>query len=472
MPTRLSSPPVNERWVLVLTSIASLMVALDVLVVSTALSSIRHDLGASIGQLEWTVNAYTLSFAVLLMTGSALGDRFGRRRMFAGGLALFAGASAACALAPDVGLLIAFRVLQGSAAALIAPLSLSILTAATPPQRRGRVFGIYGAITGLAVLGGPVVGGAITQGLSWQWVFWLNVPIGLVAIPFVLVRLPETRGPRERPDFNGLVLITLAVFGVVFGLVRAGGAGWGSPQVVVALAGGLILAAVFVAVERNTREPMLPMRLFAARAFSAGGAAAFLLTCSIFSAVFFMAQFQQIALHQSPLDSGLRLLPWTGTVFFIAPAAGALVDRIGARTLVVGGLATQAAGLIWVALTARAGMPYWHLIAPLVITGIGGSAAIPATQSTAMGAAAPRDIGKASGTFTMLRQLGGAFGVAICVAVFSSAGSDAGAHAFAAGFAPAIAVSGAFSLVGAAVALLLPRGLVEEARAPAVEVAG
>jgi EmrB/QacA subfamily drug resistance transporter len=451
-----ANPATAERWVLVLTSIASLMVALDVLVVSTALSAIRHHFGASINELEWTVNAYSLSFAVLLITGSALGDRLGRRRLFAGGLGLFVASSAACALAPNIGLLIAFRAIQGSAAALIAPLSLSLLTAAIPAERRGKAFGIYGAITGLAVLGGPVLGGAVTQGLAWQWVFWLNVPIGLIAIPLVITRLKESYGPKERLDVRGLGLITAAAFGIVWGLMRGNTVGWGSLEVVTALAGGVILTVAFVLTELRTREPMLPMRLFASRAFSAGSAANFLLASALFSAVFFMAQFQQVALHQGPLDSGLRLLPWTATLFVIAPIAGAVVDRIGERPLIVIGLTLQAAGMIWIALIARAGLPYWEMIAPLMVAGAGISTAIPASQNAVVSAVGQADIGKASGTFTMMRQLGGVFGLAIGVAVFAGAGSYVSPHAFADGFAPAIAVSAAFSLAGAASALILP----------------
>ena len=239
----------KQRWVLILCSVASLMVALDVTVVATALSTIRRDLGASINELEWTVNAYTLSFAVLLITGSALGDRLGRRRLFAAGLALFSAASAACALSPNIGLLIAARAVQGAGAALIAPLSLALLGTAFPPARRGWALGIYSGITGIAVLAGPVVGGAVTQGLAWQWIFWLNVPIGLVAIPFVLRRLEESRGPRVRLDIPGLALVTGAAFGIVWGLMRGNAAGWGSLEVIGTLAAGVALAIAFVAVE-------------------------------------------------------------------------------------------------------------------------------------------------------------------------------------------------------------------------------
>ena len=321
----------TARWVLVLSSVASLMVALDALVVATALETIRRHLHASLGELEWTVNAYGLSFAVLLLPAAALGDRIGRRRLFAAGLGLFVLGSIACALAPNAGLLIVARAVQGSAAAAVAPMSLALLSTAYAPERRGWAMGVYGGITGIAVLSGPVIGGAVTQGLAWQWVFWINVPIGLAAIPLVLTRIPESYGPRARLDTPGLVLVTAAALGIVWGLVRGNDAGWGSAEVIGALAGGLAALVAFVLVERRVAEPMLPPQMFARRGFSAGTAATFLFSASLYSAVFFMAQFQQISLGQGPLDAGLRLLPWTATLFFVAPVAGALTNRIGAR---------------------------------------------------------------------------------------------------------------------------------------------
>jgi EmrB/QacA subfamily drug resistance transporter len=445
----------KQKWVLGLTSVASLMVALDVLVVSTALGTIRQHLHASVGQLEWTVNAYALSFAVLLMTASAIGDRFGRRRLFAVGLGLFVAASVACALATSIGWLIAARAIQGAAGAVVQPLAISLLSAAFPPERRGQAIGIFGGVTGLAVLGGPVLGGAITQGLAWQWVFWLNVPIGLVAIPLVLARMGESYGPRAKLDVPGLALVTGAALGIVWGLVRANGLGWGSLEVLGTLGGGVGLAAAFVLVELRASEPMLPMRLFRSRAFATANAANFLHFGALFSAVFFMAQFQQLALHQSPLPAGLRLLPWTGMVFFVAPLAGRMIDRIGERPFVAGGLLMQAAGLAWVALIARTGLPFAQMIPPLVIAGTGASMAIPAMQNAVMGAVPPADLGKASGTFSTSRQLGAAFGLAVVVAVFAGAGSYATPASFSAGFGPAIGVSAALSLAGAAAGVRL-----------------
>jgi EmrB/QacA subfamily drug resistance transporter len=447
----------SELWVLILTSVASLMVALDVLVVSTALSTIREQLHASIGELEWTLNAYSLSFAVLLISGSALGDRLGRRRTFAGGLGLFVAASAACALAPNIGLLIAARALQGGAAAIIAPLSLSLLSAAVPAERRGKAMGIYSAITGLAVLGGPVLGGAVTQGLAWQWVFWLNVPIGLAAIPLVMTKLRESHGPQAKFDSKGLVLITAAAFGIVYGLMRGNQTGWGSAETLASLVGGAVLTAAFIVVERRTPDPMLPMRLFTSRAFSAGSAAMFLLSCALFGAVFFMAQFLQVSLHQGPLSSGLHLLPWTATLFVIAPVAGSAINRVGERSLMVAGLVLQAIGMGWIALVAGASSPYAELIAPLVVAGAGVSMAMPAAQNVVMGAVTPDDLGAASGAFTMMRQLGGVFGLAIVVTVFSGSGSYASPGSFASGFTPALAVAAAFSAAGAISAAALPR---------------
>ncbi|MGZ4244813.1 MAG: MFS transporter, partial [Solirubrobacteraceae bacterium] len=339
----------------------------------------------------------------------------------------------------------------------VAPLSLALVSTAFPPERRGWAMGVYGGITGIAVLGGAVIGGAVTQGLAWQWVFWINVPIGLATIPLVLTHVPESYGPRARLDVPGLALVAIAAIGVVWGLMRGNDAGWGSVEVVGSLAAGVAALVAFVRVERGASAPMLPPRMFARRGFSAGTASNFLFSASLFSAVFFMAQFQQISLGQGPLDSGLRLLPWTATLFVVAPIAGALTNRVGERRLVTLGLAMQAAGMGWIALIAHPGMTYWHMIAPMVIAGAGISMAIPSAQSAVMNAVAAADLGKASGVYMTTRQLGGVFGLAIAVAVFTGAGSYASPEAFGKGFVPALTVAAALSLAGAVVAALLPR---------------
>ena len=445
-----------QGWALVLASAASFMVVLDLLVVATALSTIRRDLGASIGQLEWTVNAYTLTFAVLLMTAAAVGDRLGRRRVFAVGLGVFAAASAACALAPGVGALIAARAVQGAGAAMIMPLALALLNAAFPPQRRGWAMGIFGAVTALAAVVGPVLGGAITQGLAWQWIFWLNVPLALLAIPLALRRLTESHGPQAPLDLPGLALASGASLGLVWGLVRGTSAGWGSPEVAGTLAAGAVLAVAFAGWESRARAPMLPMRLFASRAFSAGNAAIFFLNASLTGAVFFTAQFLQVSLGQDPLAAGIRLLPWGLAPFLIAPRAGKLADRIGERPLIVCGLLLQAAGLAWIAAVAAPGLAYSAMLAPMILSGAGFAMALPAVTKAVVGSVPPADIGKASGAYSTMRQLGGAFGVAILAAVFAGSGSYASAAAFSDGFAPATAAAAGLAVAGVLAALGLP----------------
>lgn len=445
-----------RTWVLVLASVASFMAALDTLVVSTALSTIRLDLGASLEQLEWTVNSYNLSFAVLLMTAAALGDRFGRRGMFAAGLAIFSLASAACALAPDIGWLIAARAVQGVGAALIMTLSLALVSSAFPVEKRGSALGIYFMLTGLAVASGPVIGGAIADGLAWQWIFWANVPIGLLAIPLVFARIRESFGPDTALDVPGLALISGGALGVVWALVRGNLAGWDSLEVLGTGALGLVLLAAFVAWELRAKEPMLPMGFFRQRAFTAGNAAIFFSLASLFAAVFFYAQFFQVGLGGSPLEAGLRLLPWTGTLFFIAPVAGNLVDRYGGRPFLVGGLAMQATGFAWIALIAEPGLAYIEMVPALVIGGAGVSMTFPAAQSAVIGSVPEEAIGKASGTNSMMRELGGVFGIAVATAIFAGAGTYASPQAFIDGFVPAIAVAAGLSLIGAFVGLAMP----------------
>jgi EmrB/QacA subfamily drug resistance transporter len=445
-----------QTWVLALTSVASFMVALDALVVTTALSTIRLDLGASIEALQWTMNAYNLSFAVLLLTGAALGDRLGRRRIFVAGLILFVAASAACALARSAGFLIAARAVQGAGAALVMPLAMALLSAAYPPQERGKALGIFSGLTGLALIAGPVLGGVVAEGIAWQWIFWINIPIGLVAIPLARSRIPESFGPATAVDIPGVVLVTGAALGLVWGLMRGNNAGWTSPEVAAALVAGFLLAVAFVAWELRASAPMLPMRLFRSRAFSSGNAASFLYSASLYGTVFFMAQFLQTALGYGPFGAGLRLLPWTATLFVFAPIAGTLVNRVGERSLIVFGLILQAIGMAWIAVIAAPDVAYATLVAPLIIAGAGVSVAMPAAQNAVLSSVAQTEIGKASGTFNMLRFLGGVSGIAIAVAVFAGNGNFGSPQAFSAGFAPAIGIAAVLSLLGAVAGMWQP----------------
>jgi EmrB/QacA subfamily drug resistance transporter len=446
----------EQRWVLGLASLASFIVILDVMVVATALTALRRHLGASLADLEWTVSSYTLSFAVLLMTAAALGDRLGRRRVFAAGLAVFAVSSAACALAPDAAVLIAARAVQGAGAAAIMPMALALLNAAFPPARRGWAIGIYGGVTALAAVAGPVVGGAVTQGLGWQWIFWLNVPVALAAIPLVLSRIGEVAGPGGAVDLPGLGLITAAALGLVWGLVRGNTAGWESAEVIGTLAGGAVAAVAFAAWERRAERPMIPARLFRSSAFSAGSVAIFAINASLTGVIFLMPQFQQVVAGQDPLGAGLRLLPWGIAPFLVGPRAGALADRIGERTLVVAGSLLQAAGVAWIAAVAGPGSGYPALIAPMTVVGVGFALAIPAVTRSVTSSVPPADIGTASGAFTTMRQLGGAFGVAVVGAAFAATGSYATPAAFSHGFVTAFGVAAGITLAGTAAGTILP----------------
>jgi EmrB/QacA subfamily drug resistance transporter len=447
----------RQTWTLVLASLGVFMVALDTLVVSTALPVLRVDFGASLGDLEWTVNAYNLSFACCLITGAALGDRFGRRRMFVVGLAVFTAASAIAALAPSVGALVAARALQGAGAAIVMPLTLTLISEAFPTEKRGRAVGLWGGISGLAVAAGPIVGGAVIDGLSWHWIFWLNVPIGIVLIPLSRRRLAESFGPRRPLDGRGLLLAGLGFLGLTWGLVRANSVGWTSGETLGALVAGGALVAAFVGWERRTPNPMVPLALFRSRGFSTANGVSFFLFGALFGAVFLMSQFLQTALGNSPFQAGLRILPWTATPMLIAPIAGTLADRYGNRPFMAVGLAMQAIGLGWVAAIARPGLPYLELGVALTIAGIGTSLCFPTVANAVVGSVAPAQVGVASGVNSAIRELGGVCGVAVLAAVFTHHGVYSSPQAFSDRFSMALWVGVGLSAVGVVPALLSPR---------------
>jgi EmrB/QacA subfamily drug resistance transporter len=384
------------------------------------------------------------------------GDRFGRRRVYVAGLILFSVASAACALAPTVTMLIAARAVQGVGAAIVTPLSLTILTSSFPAAKRGAVVGIWGGIAGLAVAGGPLLGGAVVQ-LSWHWIFWINVPIGIAAAIASARLLPESYGPARRLDLPALPLIAGASVALTWGLVRAGGSGWSDGLTVALLAGGAALLAGFVLRERGAADPMVPLRLFRSRTFTAANAATFLQSGAILSAAFLTTEYFQLGLGYGPLGTGLRLLPWTATPMIVAPLAGTLADRIGTRPLLVTGQALQGLGLAWVAAIASAAGGYAQFVAPLIIAGVGISMSIPTSASAALGAVPPAEVGTASGVNNTMGRFGGAFGVAIATAVFTAHGSLASSAGVVAGYRPALVVSAALSLAGSAAAVAISR---------------
>ncbi len=440
---------------ILLTSVAYFMVALDTLVVVTALPSIHRELGGSVSTLQWTVNAYVLAFGAGIITAAALGDLIGRRRMYLTGLALFTVASAACALAPDVGALIACRAVEGLGAAIIMPLGLTLLTSAFPAERRGAVIGIWGGVAGLAVASGPLIGGAVTQGLNWHWIFWVNVPVGLLAVTGSWLRLPDSRGPASRLDLPALVLIAAGVGMLTWGLVQACQASWGSAQAVTGLAAGLAAVAAFVAWERRTAEPMIPLGLFRSPTFSAAVATQFLMSAAIYSAAFLTSQYFQFALGASPLGAGLRFLPWTAAPMVIAPIAGTLSDRIGARSLIVPGLLMQAAGFGWIVYLAHGSAGYGAYIAPFLIAGVGISMSLPCVAAAGLGAVSPSSLGRAAGVMNTMQQFGAVFGVAVATTVFNAHGSLTSPAAVTSGYRPALTLAAILSALGALTALAL-----------------
>jgi EmrB/QacA subfamily drug resistance transporter len=436
-------------WIMALTSTAYFMVVLDSSVLITALPRMQRDLGVGLSSLQWTFNAYGIAFAAGIITAAALGDRFGRRRLFNGGVALFTVASAACALAPNAGELIAARTLQGLAGAVVLPLSLTILTTAFPAERRGMIVGVYGGLAGLAVALGPVVGGIVTESIDWHWIFWLNVPIGVVASLLGLRLLPESYGASQRLDLIGVGLVTAGAVALVWGLTRANDVGWSSAETVITLAVGGALLVAFLGWENHVSEPMVPLRLFAVREFALGNLTTFLMSGAIFAAAFFVTQEFQFARGYSPVGTGLRLLPFFATPMFISPLAGALSDRIGRRPIMVLGLTLQAIGFIWVAARGSLSTSWVELTVALLVAGIGISMALPTVPTAVLSAVSPEEMGKASGVNYMAQRFGAVFAIAIGSAVFSAHGHLGTPASVTAGFKPALWACAAFAVLAA-----------------------
>lgn len=453
-PGRAPRPPLPP---VLLPSLAFLMVTLDSLVVVTALPSIHRDLGGGIAGLQWIVNAYNLTFAAGIVTGAALGDRLGRRRVFLAGLVTFSLASAACAVAPTLDWLIAFRAGQGLAAAVLAPVGLTLITAAFPAERRGAAVGLWGGISGLGVAAGPLVGGAVTQGMNWHWIFWVNLPVGAVALVGCTRTLRESRGPNRPLDLGGMILAAAALAALVDALVEAPARGWSQPATVLTLAGAALGTAAFIGWEARVAAPMLPLRLFGSRAFTAAATANLLNSAAIFSAAYLTSEYFQVGRGYSPLGAGLRFLPWTATPLIVAPIAGALFDKVGARRLATPGLLLQALGFVWIIVLAGGPAGWLAFAAPFALAGIGVSMALPSLPAAALSAIAPQEIGIAAGVVNTFQRIGSVVGVAVLTAVFDANGSLASAHATTAGYRPALGVAAALSAAGAAVALATGR---------------
>lgn len=443
-------------WTLIITGAALFMTSLDNLVVGVALPSIQADFGGTIESLEWTVNAYTLTFAVLLITGAALGDRFGRRRMFAIGVAIFTTASAAAALAPSLDALIAARAIQGAGAAIVTPLTLTLVSGAFPPEKRGAALGIWGGISGLGVALGPLFGGAVVEGISWNWIFWLNVPVGLALIPLALKRLPESTGPDKALDLRGLALVGTGLFGLTFGIIRGETLGWTSATVMTSLIMGVALIAAFVAWQLRAREPMLPMRFFRSRGFSATNGLSFAMFFGTFGAIFLLSQFFQVAQGLGPLEAGIRTLPWTLMPMFVAPLAGYLSDRVGTRPLIFTGLVLQAGGLAWITAVSSPSTPFGDFIIPFMMAGTGMALVFPTAAAAVVASVRDTETGKASGATNAIREIGGVMGVAVLSSVFAANGGFGSPQAFTDGVVAAMPIAVGVLAVGAVLALFIP----------------
>ncbi len=446
----------RSSWTLAIVSVALFMVVLDNLVVTVALPTIHRDLGASIQSLEWTVNAYVLAYAVLLLTGAALGDRFGRKRMFLAGLSLFTFASAAAALAPNTGLLVAARAVQGAGAAAVTPLTLTLLAEAFPKERRGMAIGIWSGISGIAVAVGPLVGGAVVQGISWHWIFWINVPIGLLLVPMALRTLKESKGPYGTIDLPGLALEAIGAFGIVFGLVRAQSLGWTSTTVLGALIGGAVLLIGFVIRELNTSEPMLPMSFFGKRSFAVTNVASLSMYFGMFGSIFFLSQYMQNVLGNTPFQAGLKLLLWTGASMVVAPFAGVFSERFGSRPFMVAGLSLQAGALVWFTQMPLLHVPYSEMIVPFIMAGGGMALVFAPSANAVLSSVRPEQAGQASGANNSIREVGGVLGVAVLSSVFTGAGGYGSPQDFVNGLIPAMWVGAAVLGAGALIVLVLP----------------
>ena len=454
----MTDKPATKRrlgWVLGLTSTGYFMVILDSVVVITALPRMQRDLHVSLSSLQWTLNAYGIAFAAGIITAAALGDRLGRRKVFTIGLALFTVASVACALAPNASGLIAARTVQGLGGAIVLPLSLTILTTAFPAERRGMIVGIYGGLAGLAVAMGPIVGGAVTQGIDWHWIFWINVPIGVIAVLLSLRLLPESYGAPERLDLMGVGLVTAGVVSLVWALSRANNVGWSSAEVVGTLVAGAVLLVAFVRWETSVAEPMVPLRMFSVRDFAIGNLTTFLMSGAIFAAGLLVTEEFQLARHYSPVGAGVRLLPFFATPMFVSPIAGALSDRIGRRPIMVVGLSMLTAGFVWVAWHGSLATSWIELVIALLIAGVGISMALPTVPTAVLSAVAPHEMGKASGINYMAQRFGAVFAIAIGSAVFSANGHLGSPASVTAGFRPALWTCACFAVLAALTAFCI-----------------
>jgi EmrB/QacA subfamily drug resistance transporter len=443
---------------LVAASLPMFMATLDNLVVTSALPVIHEDLGAGVTELQWITNAYTLSFAALMLLFVSLGDRFGRRHLFVGGIVLFTVSSAAAALSTEPWMLVLARALQGAGSAAVMPLSLTLLVGSVSTRMRPLAIGIWGGISGLGVALGPLVGGAVVEGWNWQAIFWLNVPLGILSVPLAVLALPNSFGARVRADVVGVILAGVGILGIVYGIVRGNDAGWTSGEVLATLIGGTVLLALFLVRESRVAAPLLPLRLFRDRSFSISNAVGLTFSFGAFGSVFILIQFLQIVQSYSPLEAGVLTMPWTVAPMVVAPLAGLVAPRVGTRILIVAGLASLTIGIGWLAATMSADASYLSMLPGFIFAGLGMGLVFAPSSTAVLVNMEPDDHAKASGTNSTLREIGVALGIAVLTAVFTGAGGQLTPTGYVDAAVPAVYVGAGALALATAIALFLPAG--------------
>ena len=448
----------HPAWLISISlSIPMFMASLDNLVVTNALPVIRTNLGATLEELTWTVNAYTLTFASCILMSSALADRFGRRRVFLLGIFVFTASSAWCGISDNIGTLITARTLQGIGGSAVMPLSLALLSTSVPERMRATAIGIWGGVAGLGVALGPLIGGAVVEGMTWHAIFWINVPFGLLCIPLVWITIPESRGRPEPLDFLGLALVGIGLFGITYGIVRGNDAGWTSAEVLTGLIGGVALIVIFIWWESHAASPLLPLRLFSNRSFSMANIVGFLFFFGIFGAIFILIQFLQVVQGANPLEAGLMTMPWTLAPLIVSPLAGLLTSRVGTRPVIVAGMALMSIGLLWIGAILDPGVEYIYSVPLYMAAGVGmGMVFAPIATATLQGMV-PEDRATASGTNMTIRQVGIELGGATLTAIFTALDGTLTPTGFTDAASPAILTGAAALVLGTFAAFFFPK---------------
>jgi EmrB/QacA subfamily drug resistance transporter len=437
-------------------SLPMFMATLDNLVMTSALPVIRADLGSSVSQLSWFMNAYTLAFATFMLPAATLGDRLGRRRVMIAGLSVFTLASIASALSTTSEALIAARAVQGLGAAAIMPLSLTLLASSVPEKMRAVAIGIWGGVSGLGVALGPVVGGAVVEGVSWQAIFWLNVPVALVALPLLLVAVRESRGTWQRLDPVGTLLLGGAVFLGIWAIVHGNDDGWGSAAVLLPLMASGLLVPAYVGWARRRSYAVLPLRLFGSRGFSVANVVGLTFTIGMFGTVFLLSQYLQVVQHYSPLEAGIRTLPWTAAPMVVAPIAGALASRTGLRALLLTGLTLQTGALAWFAWLTEHGSAYGSFLVPLAMAGVGMGLTFAPSATAVLDGLPDGDFATASSANSTIREFGVALGIALLTAVFLGNGGQISPDGYDGAIGPALLTGAAAVAVAVVAAVFAP----------------